>query len=163
MNSLEIPHFPMLHTEEAVTSAISHSQKQHGKSSAASNSLFIQHGHLCVEKKGQKDGKKEKRSQVWWGSSLSISAGFLPGDYTDSQEAQQHFPVSPAVLTRHIGPVVGCGSLPAIRVRGDPIGSPSWQLFFKNRASVHNRNRQMLSTSEMRPLAFKSLYMDLVF
>lgn len=111
--------------------------------------------------KRSKEVKAEKYLiSVRWGFSLSISAGFLPKDYVARRKTRHHFSVSPAVLMWHVGTAVMLGYLLARHVRGDPIGSPSWQLLFRNGASLNSRSHQMQqlhSTSETRPLAFKSL------
>lgn len=108
------------------------------------------------------------RDREMWKRSKEVKCGGVPPsasllDSTWSWQtvrAQQHFPISPAVLPWHTGAAAGCGCLPARHVRGDPIGSPSWQLSFRNWDNVKHKARQMqwlLGTWEMRPLAFKSL------
>lgn len=113
-----------------------------------------------IWKRGKEVKAEKYLISVCWSFSLSISAGFLPEDHTASQKAQQHFSISPAVYLWHRGTAVTLAYLLAIHVRGDPTGCPSWQLPFRNRGSLNNRSQQMqqlLSTSEIKPLAFKSL------
>lgn len=95
---------------------------------------------MCEEEGTEKCEKGVKESSVV--GFLRQHLCWVPTWRLHNQRAQQHFPISPAVFMWHIGPAVGCGYLPARHVRGDPIGSPSCQLFSRNGAGVNNRNRQ---------------------
>lgn len=157
--SLEMPHFSTLHTEpRSHICDISPSKTTQQVSAAASKSLHSAWAPMCEDEGTERCQRGVKKSGV---------VGFLPQHLcwiptwrSQTVRAQQHFPISPAVLPWHTGAAGGCGCLPARHIRGDPVGSPSWQLSFRNWANVKHKTRQMhwlLGTWEMRPLAFKSL------
>lgn len=129
MNSLGIPHFSMLHTEQAVTSVISHSQKQHGKLLLLLQIVSSFSMGTCVWIRRDR-GMGKRRKEVKCGGvppSASLLDSYLEITQSESSAALPHN--SSCTYKAHRS----CSWMWifASHTCQIPIGSPSWQLFFQ--------------------------------